>query len=301
MFVGVASYARPQIFKLCLLSLVRARIVKGVIAAVDVRNVQEKVRYMETVDKARDYGLEVIVDLSSERRGSANARNRVLDIAEQVLKDNDVLVIYDDDYVCPSASALVPAKIWLRDRNIGLVGGRVINLRKRRVDPDFYLNVLPELTDSLTKLTGFIFLDTRHGPRYVDYTTPLIAIRVGMVKQGVRYDPAYRGTGYREESDFQHQVRRLGYKIVYEPKFQALHLCVEEGGNRAVNDIAKRFYWKARNHTYYVRKHSLGIAKLTISTAIIVAYAIIHGPKILEAVAKGLREGFSQSCYQGLI
>ncbi|NPA98697.1 MAG: hypothetical protein GXO43_04895 [Crenarchaeota archaeon] len=164
-------------------------------------------------------------------------------------------------------------------------------MRKRRVDPDFYLNAIPGLADALTKLTGFVFLDTKHGPRYVSFTTPLMATRVDVIKRGVRYDPSYKGTAYREESDFQYQVRKLGYRIVYEPRFRVLHLCLEEGGNRSTDNAAARFYWKARNNTYYIRKHGLGVARLLLSTSIIAAYALLHGVASIKAVAKGLKNG----------
>ena len=297
LFVGIVSYARPLAFKLCLLSLARTRIVKGVIAVIDVRDEREKERYINVVNKAREYGLEIIIDLSRKRRGSANARNRIFNITEQLLKTDDILILYDDDYVCPGAHALIPASIWLRDKNIGLVGGRVINLRRRRIDPDLYLDLLPGLADALTKLTGFIFLDTKHGPRYVNYTTPLMAMRVSVLKQGVRYDPNYEGTAYREESDLQLQVRRLGYKIVYEPAFYTYHLCLEEGGNRSIDDVRRRFYWKTRNNTYFIKKNKLSTKDLVLSSFVIFTYAAVHGPGVLEASYRGLKEGLLLARY----
>jgi len=293
MFIGVASYARPLAFKLCLLSLVRARIVKGVIAAIDVRGVQEKERYKEAVEKAREHGLEVITDLSSKRRGFTNARNKVLDIAEEVLKDDDALVLYDDDYVCPGAHALYPALTWLKNSTIGLVGGRVVDLR-RRIDPDFYLNFMPELADKLSSLTGFIFLNTKHGPRFTYYTLPLRALRVKVVKQGVRFDEKFQGTGYRGEDDFNLQIVKLGYKVLFEPRFWAFHLCLEYGGCR-VDDITQRFYWKARNHVYFIKKHNLGTLRGIVGTSIIAIYALLHGPKTLNALNKGLKDGLHES------
>lgn len=294
MFTGIASYARPHLFKLSLFSLVNARLVKGVIAVIDVRDPREKERYMEAIRKARDHGLEVIVDLSSKRRGSTNARNKVFDLAEQILKGEDVLVLYDDDYICPGPHALVLAKVWLKDKTIGLVGGQVINLRRRRVDPDFYLNMIPGFADTLTKLTGFVFLNTKHGPRLVDYTTPLMATRVDVIKKGVRYDPNYKGTGYREESDLQLQLRKLGYKIVHEPRFYAYHFCVDEGGNRSIGETSKRFYWKMRNNVYFIRKNGLGLRTMLVSSTIILTYAMFHGLRVLIASIKGLRDGLSQ-------
>lgn len=291
MFTGIASYARPRTFRLCLQSLARTRIVRGVIVAIDAPNPNHRDQYLQAIEEAKSLGLEVVASVSNERRGSAKARNAVLDLAEQVLRKDDVLVLYDDDYLCPGAHALAPAIPWLRDGSVGLVGGRVINLRRRRIDPDFYLNVMPGLADALTRATGFVFLDTKHGPRLVDYTTPLMAIRVDVISKGVRYDLNYWGTGYREESDFQLQIRKLGYRIVYEPRFYAIHLCLEEGGNRTLNDAVQRFYWKARNNTYFIKKHRLGTWKLITSTAIIAAYAALHGLRALRSVQKGFREG----------
>ncbi len=293
MFIGVASYARPRVFKWCLLSLASSRVTNGIITAIDVRDPIEKDRYITIIKNIRSRGLEVIADISNERRGSTGARNRILDIAEQLLGDDDILVLYDDDYISPGYSSLVPASVWLKDKTIGLVGGRVVNLRKRSKDPDFYLNILPGLADTLTKLTGFVFLDTRYGPRYVDYTTPLMATRIDVIKKGIRYDPNYKGTSYREENDLQYQIRKLGYKIVYEPRFYVYHLCAENGGNRVVSDTAQRFYWKTHNQAYYVYKHGLGSVKLILSTMIILTYAMLYGLKTFKAAVEGFKEGLS--------
>jgi len=121
-------------------------------------------------------------------------------------------------------------------------GGKVVNLRKRRIDPDFALNI-SHLADALTRLTGFIVLDMKHGPREVEYTTPLMAMKVKILSKGIKYDESYKGTGYREENDLQRQVRRLGLMIVFEPRFYAYYLAVEKGGNR-YSDLEDRMYWK---------------------------------------------------------
>ena len=112
-----------------------------------------------------------------------------------------------------------------------------------------------------------------------------------IIKQGVRYDPNYRGTGYREESDLQLQVRKLGYKIIYDPRLYVYHLCFEEGGNRFTKDTIGRFYWKARNNAYFVSKNILGLKNLLLSSFILNAYAAIHGLSTLRASYRGLREG----------
>ena len=295
LFIGLASYARPRAFKLSLLSLAKTRIAKGVIAAIDVTDPLHEKEYLGAIKEIKELGIEIVVNLSKKRRGSPNARNKMLDLAEQMLKNNDILLLYDDDYICPGAHTLASAMHWLNDRDVGLVGGKVVNFRKRKVDPDIHLNTIAGLSDALTRATGFIFLDTKHGPRYVDYTTPLMATRIDVIKKGVRYDPNYKGTGYREESDLQLQVRKLGYRIIYEPKFYTYHLCLEEGGNRSLSDAAQRLYWKARNSTYFIRKHRFSTYKLVASNVIIITYALLLGSREAKAALDGFRKGVEVS------
>jgi len=249
-------------------------------------------RYKEVVKNVTNCLIDIIYDIKLGRRGSVNARNRIFELADQHFTNNYVLITYDDDYICPLGGWLSPIRKWLNNEAIGVVGGRVINLRRRRIDPDFTLNFLPHVADVLTKATGFIFLDTKHGPRYVEYTTPLMAIKMRLIKKGLRYDPKYRGTGYREESDLQEQVRRLGYRIIIEPRFYVYHLNLEDGGNRSMQDIAARFYWKTRNHTYFMLKHQKPIHKLILSNLIIITYALLYGNKTLTSAMRGLKEAF---------
>ena len=289
--VGIPSFNRPRILGLALLRLLlhRKRIA-GVVVVADADNRQYLGQYKEILENYEDK-LDIIYETHYGRRGSAKARNRVLEIAEQLASnDNYALITYEDEYLCPLQDWLSPIQRWLRDKSIGIVGGRVVNLRRRRVDPDFTLNILPGLADSLTRLTGFIFLDTKHGPRYVDFTTHLMAIRIDVIRKGVRYDPEYRGTGYREESDLQQQARKLGYKIVFEPNFYVYHLNLDVGGDRAINTAPQRFYWKTRNNVYFIKKHGMGLNKLITSTTIIVAYSIVYGMETLKASLKAFKD-----------
>jgi len=278
--------------------LIRLKRIDSVVIVADATEPAYLDKYKEIVKNVADNLNDIIYDIKLGRRGSVNARNRVLELADQHFTNNYALITYDDDYICPLKDWSSPVSKWLADRAVGVVGGRVINLRRRRIDPDFNLNLPPYVADVLTKATGFIFLDTKHGPRHVEYTTHLMAIKMSLVRKGLRYDPEYRGTGYREESDLQEQVRKLGYKIVFEPKFYAYHLNIEEGGDRVIQDVAARFYWKARNHAYYMLKHQKPIHKLISSSLIITAYALLHGNKALASAMQGLREALSLKCSQ---
>lgn len=285
-FVGVPSYNRARVLGLCLRSFLGSKLVRGFIVVADAASASEAELYVKAIKEVEDAGFEVIHDVRIGRRGSVKARNQVLDIARENLAD-DVLVLYDDDYIYPGDKTLVNALQWLRNDSVGIVGGRVVNLRRRKVDPDFTLNV-PHLADTLTRITGFIILNTKHGPKEVEYTTPLMMMRTKVLNRGIRYDEGYGGTGYREESDLQRQVRELGFKVIFEPRFYTYHLAVEQGGNR-YSDLEDRMYWKWRNHTYFMNKWQYPITKKILSYTILTTYALLNGPAAIRGIVKAVR------------
>jgi glycosyltransferase involved in cell wall biosynthesis len=287
-FVGIPSYNRGRIFRYCIKSFVKSELIKGFILVIDVSSDIEKEFYVQALKELIEEGFEVIYDVNIYRRGSTRARNLILDMAEKNLGPRDILLLYDDDYIYAGDKSVIPALRWLKNGNVGIVGGRVINLRKRKVDPDFALNI-PYLADALTRLTGFIFLNTKHGPRYVDYTTPLMALRVEILSKGVRYDERYGGIGYREESDLQKQIKKLGYEIVLEPRFYTYHLAIESDGNR-YSDLEDRMYWKWRNHTYFMNKWRYSLHKKILSYTILTLYALLNGAPAIKGIAKAARE-----------
>lgn len=284
-FVGIASFNRPGVFGLCCRSLLDKNDVRGFILSIDAPDHGDHDRYASTIRFLRASGKEVLLDVTRGRRGSPAARNAILDLAEQNLRREDVLTMYDDDYISPRGGSFSATERWLNCHRVGIVGGKLIDLGRRRVDPGFAFGAIPGLANALTRLTGFVLQDTRRGPSYVDFTTPLMAMRGEMAKKGLRYDVNYRGTAYREESDYQEQARGLGYKIVFEPKFYAYHLNVEEGGNRSDKDPTHRFTWKLVNNTYFMQKHRKGRGALLLSNTIILAYSSLYGLDVLKSAA----------------
>jgi GT2 family glycosyltransferase len=285
-FVGAPSYNRGKIFRYCIRSFTKSKLIKGFILVIDASSDTEKEFYVQALKELIDRGFEVMYDINVGRRGSVKARNLVLDIAEKSLGSRDILLLYDDDYIYAGDESIIPALYWLKNGDVGIVGGRVINLRKRRIDPDFALNI-PYLADVLTRLTGFIFLNTKHGSRYVEYTTPLMALRVDVLSKGIRYDESYGGIGYREESDLQRQVRKLGYRIIFEPRFYTYHLAIESGGNR-YSDLEDRMYWKWRNHTHFMNKWHYPLHKKILSYMILTLYALLNGTPAIRGIAKAV-------------
>lgn len=287
MFVGIPSYNRARILQNCIGSFFNSKVVRGFIIVAQGTSEREYSKYTNLIKQTMDAGFEVIYMLTNKRLGSTSARNKVLELSINSLSKSNILVMYDDDFVYPGDYALVPVLPWLRRSSVGLVGGRVINLRTRQIDPDFFLNI-SYLADALTRLTGFIVLDIKHGPREVEYTTHPLAMRVEIIDKGVRYDENYGGTGYREESDFQRQIRELGYKIIFELRFYTYHLAIESGGNRYF-DIMDRMYWKWRNHTYFMNKWNYPLHKRILSYAILTSYALLNGSLGIKGIIQATK------------
>jgi GT2 family glycosyltransferase len=286
-FVGISSYNRARILELCLRSFLNSKLVKGFIVVADSISINEMENYVMIIKYIANSGFEVIHDIIVGRRGSTKARNKVFEKAGETLSNNDVLLLYDDDYIYPGDQTLIPALYRLKDSSVGIVSGRIINLSKRRIDPDFALNIVC-MANALTRLTGFIMLDIKHGPREVEYTTPLMVMRTEMLNMGVKYDEGYGGTGYREESDLQRQVRVLGYKIIFEPDFYAYHLAVESGGNR-YSSLEDRMYWKWKNHTFFMNKWQFPVYKKVLSYVVLTVYTALNGLPAIRGMVRAVK------------
>ena len=113
--------------------------------------------------------------------GSVIARNILLDM---VTKHNiKFAVMADDDYLLPDEKCLtIMARNLELNKKVGAVGGKLI-ISQLRMDPDFFLNLPFNFSDFLSKLTGYIFLDIKHGPRYSDFLPPFF-INMFSLKEG---------------------------------------------------------------------------------------------------------------------
>jgi len=178
------------------------------------------------------------------------------------------------------------------DNRCGAVGGKVVVIR-RRSDPDFFLNLPMNLADLMSRITGYVFLDLKHGPRFCEFLPHFFMIRRDVLDK-LRYDEIFdTPTGFREESDFQLQIKRLGYRLIYDPRIYVIHLTIEKGGNRPKMSMRERVYWKARNHTVFILKWNKSILKkiwyITFSVLILSLYRIWYVPWILKGVKDGMR------------
>jgi len=242
--VLITSYNRSELFKKTLKSWLDREEVDTLIIKADSSKREEYEGYKEALEEIK--GKSVIYEISDKRSGPTTAKNRALEMALQ--NDCRFMIYADDDHYIPTESDVKGTLRILLNGSIGVVGGKVINLGNRAVDPDFFLN-LP-IADSLSKALGYIFLDVKHGPRLAEFVPAFFMIKGEAVKN-VRYDEFYDSTnGFREESDFQQGVKKAGYKLVFNPYFYVYHIPNEDGGDRGVS-LSIRIFGKSKANTYF--------------------------------------------------
>lgn len=292
--VLIPSYRRPHVLKISIPTWLKGSGICYLVVVADSPLDEEISLYKQFLVEMRSRirGVEIIYELHKGRRGSVNARNKLLEIANRL--DVDFVVMADDDYILPYPYFLkFMAERLEKDKSIGAIGGKVVMIRKRTVDPDFFLNFPVNIADALTKVTGFIFLDVVNGPRYAEFITPFYMLRRDILKY-IRYDPIF-GTSiaYREESDIHMQIKKLGYRLLLDPRVYVLHLGLEEGGNRPSISMGLRLYWKARNHAIFIKKHFDSINKrlwyLFLSTLLLSIYRPWYAWQVLRGTSDGLR------------
>ena len=289
--VLIPSYDRPEILKVTLLSWLKASCVNKVFVVAQASSKDKLEEYRRILERFKGDD-KLIYMLVLGRLGSIKARNLLLDMALKYHQDYNYVVMVDDDCLPHyEKSLMIMMKSLELDSKVGAVGGRVIAIKRRRGDPDFFLNLPTNLANLLTRLTGYIFLDIKHGPRYSEFLQLFLIMRKELLNM-VRFDEAFNTpTSFREESDFQQQIKQRGYKLLFVPQAYVLHLVPEEGGNRPRIDIKRRMYWKIRNHTVFIFKWNNSIIKRIWYLFLATLILLIYRPWHVFWILKGLQDG----------
>ncbi|MCX8137679.1 glycosyltransferase family 2 protein [Pyrobaculum aerophilum] len=287
--VLVPSYNRAPVIKVTLPTWLKSKWISRVIVIAESTSEEGINMYEEALTRLDRMYNKITYVLNKGRSGSVNARNKLLKLAAEC--NCEYAIMADDDYVLPNPEHPARMAKWLKINHVGAVGGRVIMINKRAVDPDFFLNTPIPIADALTKALGYVLLDVRNGPRYAEYLTPFYMVKREIINK-IRYSDEYKGTAFREESDVHEQIKRLGYKMVIDPHVYVYHIGLEYGGNRAEISIRNRLYWKARNHTRFLKKwykQPLKTWYLITSALILTLYRPWHLPTILKGIRNGLK------------
>ena len=181
--------------------------------------------------------------------------------------------------------------------NFYLEGNIVSLLRLKPLLPRTHPKLVPKIKPliKLTDMECLLYARYRNLPtRTVEcqFSRGSRMLRRKELLNMVRFDEAFNTpTGFREESDFQQQIKQRGYKLLFIPQAYVLHLAPEEGGNRPGMDIKRRMYWKIRNHTVFILKWNNSTTKRIWYLFLATLILLIYRPWHVFWILKGLRDG----------
>jgi glycosyltransferase involved in cell wall biosynthesis len=189
-------------------------------------------------------------------KGLPYSRNRGIELvtSEYVFTGEDDLEITDNFFGTLLAH--------LRETGADLISGRNIFQEERETVAEAVARTDRIKGPSVNRRT--ITLHTAINTQ-ADQEQPLLpAPMLGRadVFRKVRYDDQYRGSAYREETDFQFSALEAGYKLVYCPHAMTFNVKMEgdRGGVHATWGF-KRARWTIRNNWQFVQKHKELIAR----------------------------------------
>jgi glycosyltransferase involved in cell wall biosynthesis len=81
-----------------------------------------------------------------------------------------------------------------------------------------------------------------------------MSVRAEAIRGMGGFDRNYTGTALLEEADFSERIRKRGWRFVFEPRAELLHLSAPAGGVRVPTSRMTDFY-RFRSTAYFVRKH----------------------------------------------
>jgi len=251
------------------------------IIVIDGASVDDTHLVMKHLKKRYD---NIIYIRTEKRKGAPTARNIGINNS-----NGGIILMLDDDRILEDRSSIDAIQEDFKlNEHIGIIGAAIDEVKIPRIDPPFKLK--RQYARPLTRLTGFVFSEypTEH-LSFSDYVSSTMAIR-REVFSDLRYDKGYKGTFYREETDFQLMARKLGWLIIFDPRFKVKHYGTDYGGARG-KKFRGRIYWKSKNHTYFLLKHFKGTKLFwyLLNTIFILS---LYTPLFVPTIIKGIKDGF---------
>jgi glycosyltransferase involved in cell wall biosynthesis len=221
----------------------------------------------------------------ARNRGQGHARNVGVDVAL-----GDYVFFGEDDYAL--APDQVPTLLRHLERTGGdMIAGRRVNVRPDESDADA-LRRASQYRDPLIERWAAVqnpWVDVGG-----DVDAPLldacVLVRREVFRQ-IRFDPAFRGNGWREESDFQLAALEAGHRLIHCSHTIGFHhprgVGRGKGGARGRGRLDYE-WWVVRNNAYFLRKHwsflHAGACDLRVPPTLGLAV-------LLQALLRGARAG----------
>lgn len=185
-----------------------------------------------------DPGVEV---MHLERPHLPHARNEGIHAAR-----GEVVIFTDDDVAMPATFVQAHATCYA-DPSVGAVAGRVITLPNA-----------PRPLLEAPSPTGSDFDRAEPGAANVPRGCNMSFRKTALLDAGL-FDEGYSSLAWSEEEDMAFGVRRLGWRMVYEPRAWLIHRHSPQGGLRTTSQVPfdrPEFY---RDRTYFALKNVGGV------------------------------------------
>lgn len=176
-------------------------------------------------------------------RSMVKARNIGISAA-----NGDIVAYVDDDGIVDENWIKYLAQPY-EDDNVGGVGGRIIpDGQQKNNHTNVKLHAIGKLSKDGSVSSNFDLFLKR--PVDVDHIAGgNMSFRRDLLLRIQGFDENFKGTCFREDADVSARVRKLGYKLVYQPEALVWH----KFKGKIVDH--KWIYWYTRNHTYFYLKN----------------------------------------------
>lgn len=242
--VVIVTYNRYKDLKECLDSLF---------------NIADKPYETIVVDSCSTDGTEKVKDhypikfISIQEKNRQKARNVGVSVAR-----GNVVAFLDDDVVIDRNWSKYLIKPY-EDSRVGGVGGRVVTYGKPK----------ESYTDVKNRVVGKVFdngLVLGNFDLPLPYSTEVdcligcnMSFRRDLLLKAGGFDENFKGNCFRDDTDTCLRVRKLGYKLMYQPKALVWH----KFKGKAVNP--QWVYWYTRNNTYFYFKNIFTQSRLQLA------------------------------------
>jgi GT2 family glycosyltransferase len=218
------------------------------------------------------------------QKGLPNARNEGL---ARIAADTEIVLFLDDDVILLSSRFLEAHLACFEDAQVGGVTGRIVE-RTVRPNINHTANHLSPGGRTITNLWGTerCEIPTLKGAN--------MSYRLSAIRQVGGFDRRYDGSALLEDADFSTRIHKAGWKLIFEPKAELIHLSAPSGGVR-LEDQLRYEHYRFKSSAYFQLKHR-GWRRFPLYLGSFGAIALKRAahwrdPSILPALLKAMQEG----------
>jgi glycosyltransferase involved in cell wall biosynthesis len=171
-----------------------------------------------------------------------------------VLARAPVVAFIDDD--CFVRGAWLSEILALIDRpGVAAVGGRVVDRRWESATPGkARAGEVGVVRDDGRVVSGFFSLtDAPITVQHLPGGNAAVRRDVALALDG--FDPGYRGTNFREDTDFYYRVHAAGHTLLYSSTIEVYHAAASKAGHGfGTRESLAIKYWEAHNHAAFLKE-----------------------------------------------